>query len=78
MTKEYRRELRAIDAQLRNVEKEQRKSKKVADRAITRIEKAAASDIREIRKESAKLHKGLLKTADALNKRRAILAGRLS
>lgn len=67
MTKEYRKELRGIDQRLRALAKEHRTILKANDRAISAVLRDGERQIR-----------GLDKQAIGLERRKAILVGRLS
>ncbi len=67
MSKEYRKELRGINTKLRSVAKQHRALQYAADKAITRVLRDTERQI-----------KGLDKQAINLERRKAILVGRLS
>ena len=78
MSKQYRKELRALDTQIRRASRDQIRSHRAAGRAVAKIENAAVAQIRAIKREAAKLDKGTVKQLAAFQKRRAILIGRLA
>ncbi len=78
MKKQYLKEFRACDTQIRRASRDQRKHHRSTERAIAKVENAAVAQIRAIKRESAKLDKGTEKQLAAFVKRRAILVGRLS
>ena len=70
MKKQYLKELRALDTQIRRASRDQIRHHRAAGRAVAKI--------RAIKREAAKLDKGTVKQLAAFQKRRAILVGRLS
>ena len=78
MSKQYRKELRALDTQIRRASRDQIRHHRATGRAVAKIENIAVAQIRAIKRESAKLDKGTVKQLAAFQKRRAILIGRLS
>lgn len=78
MAKEYRKELRGLTTQINRATRDQARRHRAAERAVATTENAAVKQIRAIKREVAKLDRGDLKLIAALQKRRAILAGRLS
>ena len=78
MKPEYRKELRALDTQLRRASRDQIRHHRATVRAVARIENAAVKQIRAIKREAAKLDKGIVKQLAAFHKRRDIIVGRLS
>jgi len=78
MSKQYRKELRALETQMGRASRDQIRHHRATQRSIARVENAAVAQIRAINRVSAKLDKGTVKQLAALQKRRAILIGRLS
>ena len=78
MSKQYRKELRSLTTQLNRASRDQKRHRRATERAVARIEDAAARQIRAIKREATKLDRGTVKQLAAFAKRRAILVGRLS
>ena len=78
MSKQYRKELRALETQMGRASRDQIRHHRATGRAVAKIENVAVAQIRAIKRESAKLDKGTVKQLAAFQKRRAILIGRLS
>ena len=78
MTREYKKELRALEREIKKASRDRSRMYHRLDRDIARIETCASQDIRTLRRDSAKFDKGTLKQLAAFAKRKAILIGRLS
>ena len=78
MTREYKKELRALEREMKKANRDRSHMYHRLDRDIARIETCASQDIRSLRREAAKRDKGTLKQIAAYEKRHAILIGRLS
>jgi hypothetical protein len=89
MAKQYRKELRALDTQIRRAkadrdrhilatERARGKALVAACRACDKIDKAASREICAINRTFTRLNKGTEKQIAAFQKRQAILLGRLS
>ena len=78
MTREYKKELRALEREIRKANSDRSRMYHRLDRDIARIETCASQDIRTLRREATKIDKGTLKQLAAFDKRKAILIGRLS
>ncbi len=89
MRKEYRKELRALDTQIRRASRDRERHTQCVKRSLAWITKSATRQIakinalyirdkKAIEREAAKLDKGTLKQLAAFEKRREILTGRLS
>ena len=78
MTREYRKELRALETQIRRAANDSARHERATQRAIAKIETAAVREIRSVKKQATKLAKGTAKQLSIFAKRQAILLGRLA
>jgi hypothetical protein len=78
MAKEHRKEIRALDIQIRKGKADQARHLKQVARDIARIEINAVRTMRKLKRESLLIDNGTRKQLAAFTKRRDILIGRLS
>lgn len=89
MAKEYRKELRALETQIRKAKRDQgahlaactRTNEKIlaaAERATKKLDRAATRDVCANNRDFSRLDKGTRKQLAKFEKRKAILIGRLS
>lgn len=78
MSKQYRRELRDIQKQLAKTDREQLAVTISTEREIARIVTLGNRQIRALLRHADKLAKGAVKRIKALQRREAILIGRLA
>ena len=78
MSKEYRKELRALEREIRKASRDQIRHHRSTERIISSLENECVKEIRRVKTAAAKVDKGTLKQLEAFKKRQAILTGRLS
>ena len=78
MAKQWRRELMALDKELKRVDRDYSRLQRATEKRIARIERVAAREIRALRRADSRLARGERKHALQLEKRQAILIGRLA